>query len=459
MAYIGDYRLGDTIYTKFTTVQSTGAPTTLAGTPVVSAYPNNSTTELTAGITLTVDFDTRTGLNHLTIVASGGNGYATATDYQLVITTGTVNSVSAVGYVVAEFSIENRSALRPATAARQLVVDASGLADANVVKLGPSGSGTAQTARDIGASVLLSAGTGTGQLDFTSGVVKSNGTQWNGAAVTTPLTAGTPVVEWVPSGWRQNTAQAGAAGSITLDASASATDNFYKYCKIVLLGGTGAGQARLCTGYTGSTKVATVVPNWTTNPDSTSKFATMPLALADLEAISAAAVSTSSAQLGVNAVNIGGAAAQLDANNLLKVDVEDYKGTSISAPATAGLPDVNVKNINAVSASAVTTVKPVIGLTTADTVATATSVTNPVALTSSERNSVADALLDRDMSTGTDSGSPTVRTVRQALRMNRNKINISAGTLTVYKEDDATSSWTAAVTTTAGNPITTIDPA
>src|SRR5438445_8747534 len=34
--------------------------------------------------------------------------------------------------------------------------------------------GTAQTARDIGASVLLSAGTGTGQLDFTSGIVKAN---------------------------------------------------------------------------------------------------------------------------------------------------------------------------------------------------------------------------------------------------------------------------------------------
>lgn len=34
--------------------------------------------------------------------------------------------------------------------------------------------GTLQTGRDIGASVLLSSGTGAGQLDFTSGVVKSN---------------------------------------------------------------------------------------------------------------------------------------------------------------------------------------------------------------------------------------------------------------------------------------------
>lgn len=62
--------------------------------------------------------------------------------------------------------------LAPATAGRTLVVDAAGLADANVVKIGPSGSGTAQTARDIGASVLLSNGTGTGQVSLSSGAVK-----------------------------------------------------------------------------------------------------------------------------------------------------------------------------------------------------------------------------------------------------------------------------------------------
>lgn len=52
--------------------------------------------------------------------------------------------------------------------------------DVNTNKLG----GTAQTGRDIGASVLLSAGTGTGQLDFTSGVVKSNLVQILATALT-----------------------------------------------------------------------------------------------------------------------------------------------------------------------------------------------------------------------------------------------------------------------------------
>ena len=74
--------------------------------------------------------------------------------------------------------------LAPATAGRTLVVDASGLADANMVKAGPTGSGTAQTARDLGASVLLSTGTGTGQLDFTSGVIKANLAQILGTALT-----------------------------------------------------------------------------------------------------------------------------------------------------------------------------------------------------------------------------------------------------------------------------------
>lgn len=43
--------------------------------------------------------------------------------------------------------------------------------------------GTSQTARDIGASVLLSSGTGTGQLSITSGIAAVNATQIAGSAV------------------------------------------------------------------------------------------------------------------------------------------------------------------------------------------------------------------------------------------------------------------------------------
>lgn len=72
----------------------------------------------------------------------------------------------------------------------------------------------------------------------------------------------------------------------------------------------------------------------------------------------------------------------------------------------------------------------------------------------------ADALLNRNLATGADSGSPTVRTVRQALRFLRNRWAVSGSTLTVYKEDDATPSWTSAVATSAGaDPVTGSDPA
>lgn len=74
-------------------------------------------------------------------------------------------------------------------------------------------------------------------------------------------------------------------------------------------------------------------------------------------------------------------------------------------------------------------------------------------------NELADALLDRNIATGTDSGNNTdVRTVRQALRLLRNKVSIAAGTATITKEDDSTTSWTAAVTRTAGDPISAVDP-
>lgn len=112
-----------------------------------------------------------------------------------------------------------------------------------------------------------------------------------------------------------------------------------------------------------------------------------------------------------------------------KTDASYFAGQTISAAATVTMP------------------------------ASPAAVGSAMTLTSGERTSVADAFLDRDMSLGTDSGSTTVRTPRQALRWLRNKWSISAGTLTVKKEDDATTSWTGAVTTTAGDPVSQIDPA
>jgi len=109
MSYIGDFAEDyATLNMKFTTVKDTGLPTVLAGTPVISVYKANGLTQSTAGITLTVDFDSVVGLNNVLIDLSADAFYAVANDYHIVITTGTVNSVSVIGYVVGEFSIQNR---------------------------------------------------------------------------------------------------------------------------------------------------------------------------------------------------------------------------------------------------------------------------------------------------------------------------------------------------------------
>lgn len=75
---------------------------------------------------------------------------------------------------------------------------------------------------------------------------------------------------------RTGTAQAGAAGTITLDASASAVDDFYNGNLVHLTAGTGALQSRVISDYVGSTKVASVSINWATNPSSDSVFQILP---------------------------------------------------------------------------------------------------------------------------------------------------------------------------------------
>ena len=70
---------------------------------------------------------------------------------------------------------------------------------------------------------------------------------------------------------RANTATAGGASTITLDASAPADEGVFKNCNIIIVGGTGAGQARWITAYSAA-RVVTVDKIWDTNPDVTSKY-------------------------------------------------------------------------------------------------------------------------------------------------------------------------------------------
>ena len=129
-----DRTVGDTFYIAFTTrAFATGVPTTLAGTPVISAYEDASLTQITAGLTLGVDHDSVTGMNMITVVATGGNGFESGKDYQLVITTGTVGGVSVIGEVVGQFSLGLSSATTVIGAAGAGLTDLATQASVNTI--------------------------------------------------------------------------------------------------------------------------------------------------------------------------------------------------------------------------------------------------------------------------------------------------------------------------------------
>lgn len=132
-----DYPTGTTIYLKFGTQRpSTGASYALAS-GAVSVYKDNSTTQSTSGVTLAADFDSVTGMNHVAIDTSAdGTFYSSGSDFQVVLTAGTVDSISVIGQVVGEFSLGKTSALRPTVAGRTLDVSAGGEAGIDWANIG-----------------------------------------------------------------------------------------------------------------------------------------------------------------------------------------------------------------------------------------------------------------------------------------------------------------------------------
>jgi hypothetical protein len=108
---LGDFDTSAVIYGKFVSVRvDTGAPATLTS-GALSVYKDNSTTQSTTGVTFTGDFDSVTGLNHFAIdTSTDGTFYSAGSFFDIVITTGTVNSISAVGFCVGQFTIKKNIA-------------------------------------------------------------------------------------------------------------------------------------------------------------------------------------------------------------------------------------------------------------------------------------------------------------------------------------------------------------
>ena len=295
-----DYTLADTLHIAFTTrAFATGIPTVLAGTPVVSAYEDASLTQITAGITLGVDHDSVVGLNMLTIVATGANGYEAGKDYNLVITTGTVGGISVIGEVVGRFTLaRSAAAVDLANATDGLTALAADIATAQAdldTITGAAGAlldttaTSAQLVDDVWDEVLTGA---------THNVATSSGRRLRQLEASFVITAGT--------------AQAGTANTITLAAGESATDDIFQGDRVIIVAGTGIEEHGIITVYNGTTKVATMSQNWVITPDATSEYELSP---AD-------------------------------------VDVETWQHVSVTSSSTTNLPEVDAKSISDSTAAA-----------------------------------------------------------------------------------------------------------
>jgi len=70
----------------------------------------------------------------------------------------------------------------------------------------------------------------------------------------------------------EGTAQQGSETTITLDASSSNINDYYKDVFLKIIDGAGSGQTKKIIEYDGTTKIATIVGTWTTSPNDTSIY-------------------------------------------------------------------------------------------------------------------------------------------------------------------------------------------
>jgi len=107
MAYLGNYTEDASLSFKFHTTDATGAPITMTS-GAVSVYKESDLTQSTAGVTLTANYDSQTGMHDVTIDLSADAFYAVNKDYSVVLTAGVVDGVTVAPAVLAHFAIEKR---------------------------------------------------------------------------------------------------------------------------------------------------------------------------------------------------------------------------------------------------------------------------------------------------------------------------------------------------------------
>ena len=111
MQYLGDFAEDATVYIFFATAAADGGREGFSSaleTADVEVIKDGSTTGSTAGVTITNDFDSKTGIHKIEVDMSADAFYATGSDYALLVYPDeTIDSQSVAG-VVAQWSCENR---------------------------------------------------------------------------------------------------------------------------------------------------------------------------------------------------------------------------------------------------------------------------------------------------------------------------------------------------------------
>lgn len=507
--HYGDFPTSATVYMVFdsfaaTTGASSATSNFVAGDVVI--FKDGSTTQRTssAGITATTSFDTNTGLNMVAIDTSDNTDagfYAAGHEYQVAVADVTIDTQT-VRFWLGTFSIERANGILALIKARTpnaaagasggLLISGSNSGTTTLAALTVTGTltvsdGIAVSRSSANTSAVTFTGNGTGHgFSITSG----SGATGNGINVTSSATNGNGV----------NAAGAGTGDAIK--ATGGATGNALELIgggtsgdgmKVTTTSGHGINLAPVgtskhgffATGGNGGTSdgmslvagtggVALRAANLATSTDITNAVwdearashttaGSFGQGVASVQGNVTGSVASVTGNVGgnvtgsVGSVATGGIAAASFAAGA--IDAAAIAANAIGASEIAdGAIDAatfaaSAIDSTAIAAGAITSAKFAAGAI--DATAIAADAIGSSELASTAANEIADAILARNVSGGSSAG----RTVSQALHILRNKRAIAAGTLTVYDTDDSTTSWTASVSTTAGNPIDSIDPA
>lgn len=239
------------------------------------------------------------------------------------------------------------------------------------------------------------------------GNIKSDALAVNGSTTNANL-----LKLWL-DGFETGTAQAGAAGTITLAAGASS--NILRNSAVKILSGTGAGQTRGISAYNTGTKIATIYPSWGTNPDNTSVYLIIPM----MGEVSIEAVQRDTdVALGLNTFGF------------------DY-GSNGFAYAQVVSMDNDTITSGAIAASAVTEIQS--GLATAASIAALNNLSAAQVNTEVVDALAVDVIAD---SVATDGNRPTIAQALLMISRFLMEKSVSGTTVTVKKEDGSTTSMT-----------------